>query len=194
MEAVNSILNVTLVFFNVLIAATIIERLLEFISILIEFFEPIIWLDKLWGMLATKIQRSFIRQLEQSKHHGHRRRRLILKAVKSIMFKNSTTSGVPVVIRIDLVRKIALRIIMQVIGIIFGISIAFQTNMDVFQMVNKLGITDIPIPAFWSVLITGILIGSGTSPVHSIIKYAEDLKENEKRNAEIAEIKARLNP
>lgn len=192
MAPIESVLNITLIFFILIVAATIIERLLEFLSILIEFFEPKLRLDKFWYILARKIQKAIIHQFEKLEAKNPRARQLIFNAIKSITYKRATSSGEPIVIRIDFIRKMMLHVIMQIIGIFMGIILAFLTHMNIFAMINTMNITQIQIHSVLGILITGILIGSGTSPVHSVIKLAEDRKESQKREAEIARLKGAL--
>ncbi|MBN2090536.1 hypothetical protein JW964_13060 [candidate division KSB1 bacterium] len=193
MEPIESVLNITLIFFILIVAATIIERLLEFVSILIEYFEPKLKLDKFWYFLAQKIQKAIVHQFEKLEARNPKTRQLVFNAIKAITYKRSTAPGEPIVLRIDFIRKVMLHVIMQVFGILMGILLAFLTHMNIFTMINTLEITEIRIPFVLGVLVTGILIGSGTSPVHSIIKYAEDRKESQKREAEIARLKNALN-
>jgi hypothetical protein len=192
MAPVESILNITLIFFILIVAATIIERFLEFISSLLEFFEPKLRLDKLWFALARRIQKAIVHQFARLEAKSPKARQVIFNAIKTITYKRSTAAGEPIVLRIDFIRKVMLHVIMQIIGVLMGILLAFLTHMNVFAMINMLNITEIRIPTILGILITGILIGSGTSPVHSIIKYAEDRKETQKRDAEIARLKNAL--
>lgn len=192
MEPIESVLNITLIFFILIVAATIIERFLEFISILIEYFEPKIKLDKFWFLLAQKIQSAIVHQFKKLEARRPKIRQLIFNTIKSITYKRATAAGEPIVLRIDFIRKVILHVIMQIIGIILGIVLAFLTQMNIFNMVNMLDITEIRVPSVLGIFITGILIGSGTSPVHSVIKLAEDRKDSQKREAELARLKSAL--
>jgi len=189
---VDAILDIILVFFGVLVSATIIERLLEFLSIVLEYFEPYIKLDKLWWAISRYLQKKFAEALKKVESKGQKNVRKVIDAVKANIFKANTQVGEPVIIQVCSVRKVVITIMIQLIGIIIGISIAFKTNMDIFERVAQLGLNQFKVTHFWGELLTGILIGSGTSPVHSLIRYAESKKESQKRQAQIAQLKASL--
>lgn len=192
MELMTSVLEIGLVFLVVLVAATIVERILEFFSIILEFIEPYIQLDKLWRRLGITIQKKFIKELEKAKGKDRKEIILILNVIQNILFRKDTPAGQPAILRIDLIRNAIMRLVMGIIGIVLGIFLCWRANLNIFDMMSELGVIEISINRVLAVIITGILVGSGTSPIHSIIKYAESKKEDKKREAEMARLKASL--
>ncbi len=193
MEPILSALDVLLIFFIVLVAATVIERLLEFVSIILEYITPFIRLNRLWYAVSTKIQQRAIQELSQLTTHDSKKRRLILNVFKNVILKSDAQPGEPVVIQVDAVRKISMEIIMHTLGIIIGILLAWFSEIDILKILQQLDIIYIHLDRIWSVLLTGIILGTSTGPIHSIIRYAENKKESQKREVEKARLKAELN-
>lgn len=192
MSPIVTLLNIALVFFIVLVSATIIERLLEFLMILLDFLDPYIKLNRVYWGLAEFIKRRMEKHLRAAQEKGRKEMKLVMNVIKSTIFKANVKTGEPVIIRVDLVRKALMVAVIQGLGILVGIWLAFQIRMDMFDMMNQLGVTDFHVKSFWAKLLTGILIGAGTGPIHSFIKYVESKKESQKRQAEIARLKASL--
>lgn len=186
------IINIGLTFFILVVSAVIIERFLQFLSITINFLEPYIKLDKLWWLISAFIQRKLERGLRKAQASGRKEMQLVINAVKATVFKVNPAAGEPVIVQVSLVRRVMKAIILQIIGIAVGILIAFKTQMNIFILVNKLQVTDLYVNPFWAKLLTGILIGAGTNPVHSVLNYIEGQKESQKKQAEVAQIKAAL--
>jgi uncharacterized protein YacL len=147
----------------------------------------------LWYAVSTKIQQRAIRELNQLTVHDSKQRRLILNVFKNVILKSDAQAGEPVVIQVDAVRKMSMEIIMNTFGIVIGILIAWFSGVDIFKILQQLDVIDLNIGRIWSVLLTGILLGTSTSPIHSIIRYAENKKESQKRAVEKARLKAELN-
>lgn len=68
------------------------------------------------------------------------------------------------------------RVILQTAGVMLGTALSLVMGVAVFRM---LGIEGVPLAL--DILFTGILVGSGTEPVHSLIKFLEENKERVKR-------------
>lgn len=192
MNVVTNILEISLVFMAVIVAATIIERFLEFISIIIDFIEPYAKLDKLWRKVGAYLQKKFISELKKTEEKNKKQVLLVLKALQSVLLRKKIQQGQPVTIRIDLIRKVIVRVFMSMLGIAIGIFLCSKADLNIFNMINELDVITINVHPVLAIIISGILVGSGTSPIHSIIKYAESKKEHQKRQAEIARLKASL--
>ncbi|MBN1349099.1 hypothetical protein JXJ21_06810 [candidate division KSB1 bacterium] len=192
MDIITNVLEISLVFIVALVAATVIERLLEFIAIIMDFIEPYIKLDRLWYKLGLVIQKKYTAILESAKKKNKEEFLMALKALRSVLFRENAQPGLPAIIRLDLLRKAVIRIFMVLLGVIFGILLCGLAMLDVFQMINELEVISLNVNSTLAIILSGILIGAGTSPVHSIIKYAENKKESQKRQAEIARLKASL--
>ncbi|MDZ7373739.1 MAG: N-acetylmuramoyl-L-alanine amidase [candidate division KSB1 bacterium] len=76
------------------------------------------------------------------------------------------------------------RIVLQTAGFLLGSLLALVMGVRVFGM---LGIGGVPLVI--DVLFTGILVGGGTEPVHSLIKFLEENKDRVKQ--ELSEARAR---
>ncbi len=74
------------------------------------------------------------------------------------------------------------RVILQTAGVVLGTALSLSMGVAVFRM---LGIEGVPL--FLDILFTGILVGSGTEPIHSLIKFLEENKDKVKRQLEEAE-------
>lgn len=192
MSPFESILNIALLFFIILVSATIIERMLEFLTILLDFFDPFIRLHRVYWGLAGFVKRRMEKNLRQAQVVGRKEMKLVMNVIKTTIFKTNIQAGEPVVIRVDLIRKVLMMAIIQGLGLIIGIWLAFEIRMDVFKMLNQLNVTEFHVNPFWGKTLSGVLIGSGTGPIHSLIKYVESKKEGQKRQAEIARLRASL--
>jgi len=142
--------------------------------------------------MGRLVQRKFMKELETAKRKDKKEIILVLNVIRSVLFRKDTQPGQPAIIRIDLIRKVAVQVFMGILGVLLGIFVWWQANLNIFNMVNELGIIDINVNPVLAIIASGILVGSGTSPIHSIIKYAESKTDNQKREAEIAHLKASL--
>lgn len=192
MSPIESVINIALLFFIVLVSATLIERMLEFLTILLDFLDPFIRLHRVYWGLAEFVKRRMEKNLRQAQAVGRKEMKLVMNVIKTTVFKANIQAGEPVVIRVDLIRKALMIAIIQGLGIFIGVWLAFGIRIDIFKMMNQLGVTEFHVNPFWSKAVTGVLIGSGTGPIHSMIKYVEGKKDGQKRQVEIARLKASL--
>jgi hypothetical protein len=192
MSPIESVINIALLFFIVLVSATLIERMLEFLTILLDFLDPFIRLHRVYWGLAEFVKRRMEKNLRQAQAVGRKEMKLVMNVIKTTVFKANIQAGEPVVIRVDLIRKALMIAIIQGLGIFIGVWLAFGIRIDIFKMMNQLGVTEFHVNPFWGKAVTGVLIGSGTGPIHSMIKYVEGKKDGQKRQVEIARLKASL--
>jgi hypothetical protein len=59
-------------------------------------------------------------------------------------------------------------------GLVLGLVIAFAADLRMFAM---LGVQMVPALAFWDHLITGLVIGTGSQPVHSLINLLQQSQD-----------------
>ncbi|MCK5738025.1 hypothetical protein KAH55_02545 [bacterium] len=189
MKPIVTTLNIALVLFFVLVAATVLERFIEFMLSILAFCEP--RLSRFYWWIARRLKSWLNRKLALKKDDA-RSIQFVVNVVKSVLLKKRVAAGEPIFIQVDFIRTLVIRVLTQAIAILLGITVAFGTHMNVIELVNSLALTNIHLPSWLGMLLTGILIGSGTSPVHSLIKGVEHRKDEKKREAQTAYLKSRM--
>ncbi|MDZ7261407.1 MAG: hypothetical protein ONB05_04805 [candidate division KSB1 bacterium] len=190
MELVSiGILDIALVFLILLAVASIIERVIEFLTVVMDFLEPYIGLDQLWKRLGERIQRKFAKRLEEAAQKGKTEMTMVLNVIKGVLFRPDLPAGFPATVRVDLIRKIILMTSLQIVGIIVGIFLCSKAHLNAFELLKQLGVATIKVSKTLGIIITGILVGFGTGPIHAMIKFAEDKKERQKIRAAVAKLR-----
>ena len=86
---------------------------------------------------------------------------------------------------IEAAKRSRKRVILQLTGSILGGLIAWGMGFAVFA---KLGFTGLP---YWlDVVLTGMLVGGGTEPIHSLIKFLEENKDKAAAETQQVQIRA----
>ena len=145
--------NVLKVYFFLLVFATIINRLLQFVKVLFQWLWPKF---AFLGSIGEGIWQFVKRQMD----------RLKLKYKEEDVRKE--------------VHKVATAIALHGLGFIFGIIITLNFELGVIDLLGwgNIGPT-------LNYIATGILIGAGVDPIHSVFRFAEEKKKLKKLKSQI---------
>jgi hypothetical protein len=162
--------------------ALIIERLLEIIKSVYDFIEAKYdWTD-FWNQRALSIRERLQNRLESARDPkeksfvGDLASRYLNKAFPGY-------EGVPV-ISANKLRSLTVKTVVKSVGIITGIVIALFVGINVFELVAvvtqsdpdvaiPLGVFDVKLPGWLGCVITGIIMGLGSGPMHKFIVALE---------------------
>lgn len=145
--------NVLKVYFFLLVFATIINRLLQFIKVLFQWLWPKF---AFFGKIGEGIWQFVKRQMD----------RLKLKYKEEDVRKE--------------VQKGATAIVLHGFGFVIGIIIAFSFELGVIDLLGWENIS-----STLNYIATGILIGAGVDPIHSVFRFAEEKKKLKKLKSQI---------
>jgi len=73
--------------------------------------------------------------------------------------------------------KAAKRAISLIAGIVLGVALAFATQLRMLVMLDVLPATTAGAVAFFDILLTGLVVGTGSAPVHSLIGILQKTKD-----------------
>ena len=146
--------NVLKVYFFLLVFATIISRIVQFVKL---FFQ---WL---WPKV------SFLQRISE----------VLWLAVKKQMDKLKLSYKEEDIKQI--IRTVLLAIVLHTLGLIIGIVICLNFKLGVVHLLGWANIN----PTL-NYLITGLLIGAGIDPVHSVFRLAEEKRRIKKLKSRMA--------
>lgn len=155
------IFNTITFFFILLIIATILDRLMEILTIFFEWLWPRspflqeCW-NSLWEALAEKLQEIDPRLVQEEN----------LREIK----RNS--------------RAIFLQLVIHVAASALGVFICFRLKLGMLY-----GMDLIKSSSGWDYFLTGLLVGAGSEPIHSLFRIAQARKQKRKLEAQTARIK-----
>jgi len=174
--------QVAAVFFILLAAATVVERVIRVAMVTLDFFEPVLGLPKLWRKLSEAIQKAIVRRLAQAEQTGDVQRGIVLRLLQHWLL-GETRPGQASVLRVEVVRKLVMATFLQLIGFVLGVVISLLADLNVFARLEALGVLQIELSKGIEIFLTGLLVGSGTEPLYQLIKWGEHKKEQQKTKA-----------
>jgi len=169
-----------LVLFRILVVATVIERTLEVINLI----APYLWmyLFRLWNWLTVKVF------LPLKRKETGPPKRWTGPTLREIVHPKEKVKS-----RRDILGN---QIWLQSFGIILGIFVCWRTHLGIFAQLQGVAegpplgnLTDwfVQHAGSWlDYVLTGILVGLGTDPIHSIIKFIIRKRETRKIKVEAA--------
>ena len=173
------ILKVTVLFTLVLALAFLIERLLEILKAIYDLLDSRFNWHGFWTKRAAKIAKKLEQKLKTFEYARHQQVVRVFNRFQSLLLnkKDHPDHEFPVLSG-DLVRSISISVISKVLGMAFGVALAFWMKLDLIIIwqggAGEKAVWDIMIQSQslrW--VITGIIMGLGAGPVHQFIRLIE---------------------
>lgn len=161
-----------------------IERLLELIRAVEDHYEAQNGTVNRWQRVATKLRDRLEVRLEIAKGGGKSTFQRVLLLAARYLSPAPAGSGALIAISTDRIRTLSIGLMCKVYAVALGIAFAFIFGLDLFALVNaSIHQTDgyrIDLPAWLGILLSGIAMGFGASPVHKLITALERVRRTKR--------------
>lgn len=157
-----------------LLIALIIERLLEILKASLDVIEVKFDGHRFWNNRAYELQARWESLLE----HRPSQKLMNRLGLAPVQLENSAYRQAPSISSLRL-RNTTLTYAAKVFGITLGVCIAWLAEIDIFVLVNQLTGNENTSPLFgpwFTKTCTGVAMGLGAGPLHSIIARLEHAK------------------
>lgn len=168
--------------------ALVIERIMEIAMCIYDYVESKRDWGTFWNRQAVNIRERLQNRLEKAKASKAGKEIFEYLAARYVNNDHPGYAGAPV-ISADTVRAFAVKGISKIVAAILGIGIAFYLDINVFTLIAKwtdtssavsLGLFQVHIPDWLGYLLTGIMMGLGSGPMHKFIVALERSRQNRK--------------
>ncbi|MBN1349883.1 hypothetical protein JXJ21_10770 [candidate division KSB1 bacterium] len=182
----DAIFKSTVLLALVLALSYLIERILEILKASYDFIDSRLDWHEYWTRRTYGIKNYLEKKLKLFEYLKPRHTRMVLESVKDTLETdpNTAQNSMPVLSG-DMVRGTAIKIVAKIFAIAMGIGLAFWIQIDLLdiwkQAAGEGSIWVINIDSFnLRIVISGVVMGLGASPVHKIITAIEN-KRKEKQ-------------
>jgi hypothetical protein len=181
MDNVEVITIVTYLFFIYLVLALLIERILEVLLAVYNYFEIKRNWFRLWDQLAEKYQSRFERLYGYQGEGDEKKKKVLDWVLWKAITEPSYTGGKPV-ISANLIRLNYIRIATRVLALIMALVLVISQKLDLVATVERI-VPETEMAAFIThsnfvrVLFTAIAISIGSEPLHQLISRIEKVAE-----------------
>jgi hypothetical protein len=187
MDALEALLNTTILFTLVFALSFVIERLLEILKALYYLLDSRLNWYKFWDVRTKSLKDRLEKRMRIFEYVDPKTVQSVLQRFRG-MFLNSKAdyTGTLPVLSGDLVRSFSIKVGLKVIGMLVGIGLAFWFEIDLLGIWREAVSPD----SIWAINITspslsyalsGIVMGLGTAPVHKIITTIERRQEQRRK-------------
>ena len=184
------LLEVTVLFSLMLTIAFLIERFIEVVKSAFDLLDSRLDWCNYWTARAQTIARNLEKRLKHYKFLGPKNMASVINRFHEMLLNDKAeyNGKVPVVAG-DLVRKVYFKIFSKVLGMIIGVGLAFWLNLDLLTIWHNAAgqysqwVIQIASPTM-RVILSGMLIGLGASPMHKVIRTIE--RQRKKRDSKEA--------
>lgn len=170
-----------------MILAIAIERLLEIIRSIRDYVEArnaSYYQDK-WYARADRLRQHLEKRLDNAKGGNRKVFNTVLTIVARELSVNPDERDASLAISVDKVRSASIRLRYKTLAVALGIAFAFLFRLDILELVqistdqSTMGPQDLNHiqASAWGMIITGIAMGFGAGPVHSLITAMEKARQ-----------------
>lgn len=181
------ILHVTYLYLLILLLALLVERLMEVLMACYEVLEYKCGWHRWWQRRAEKLRERFARRAAGGGLMPAADAPVLLYLIRDVLRgKKESYSGLLPIISPQLVRHAAVAVTARVLASALGIALCVATKIDLVRTFNM----DLQIdhlnkwPAVVTMGISGIIVGLGSEPVHSLIQEVERRRKRKEARAE----------
>ena len=191
------LLNSTVLFALGLCLSIIVERVLEILKCAYDLVDSRCDWYHFWTQRAEKVSKKLEARLRVFEYASPKMASAALRIAHEVLLgkENGYTGTIPTVSG-DLVRAFWIKVILKIVGVLFGIALALQFKVDFIviwhttyeQMKTAaaqtaIAATPLQEPTSLGMVLTGVAIGLGSGPVHKIITAIEKSWEYRKKRA-----------
>jgi len=180
------ILHVTYLYLLILLLALLVERIMEVLMACYDALEYKCGWYRWWQRRAEKLRARFARRAAGATF-GTADASALLYLIRDVLRgKKEGYSGLLPIISPQLVRHAAVAASARVVASTLGIALCAATKIDVVRTFN----IDLQIdyltkwPAAVTLIISGVIVGLGSEPVHSLIQEVERRRKRKEAQAE----------
>ena len=173
------ILEITVLMTLAIALSFLIERLLEIIKAVYDLFDSQFDWYRFWTIRTYKVRNKLERKLRIVEYLGQKNLAKVLnKFNEKLLNRTGNYSGTVPILAGDLVRAVTIKSWMKLLSIGLGIGLAFWMNVDLIKIWqdamsnSSLWIINIKSEE-WRIVISGIVIGLGSNPLHKVITTIE---------------------
>jgi len=168
--------------------ALIIERILEVTKCVYDYLEARKNWGEFWNRRAISIRERLQNRLEKTKENTLQKTVFKYLAARYVNTDHPGYEGAKVISASKL-RSFTVKGVSKSLSVLIGIVIAFSVEINVFNLIEQwtktgealpLGLFEVNLPSWLELLITGVVMGLGTGPMHKFISALERAKRNRK--------------
>lgn len=188
--SMNSFDSALIMLCSALFFSLLVERLLEILKALFDFYEVRAGRQKYWNRAAQRLSH----QLDDLRQAG-RVQAEISKAVNDYLRTDYPGLEGAEALSAEALRALTIKTVSKILAIIIGLTLALLLDINLFALIEQLNYQvailngDDPdsynryfssryIPAVLGETLTGIAIGLGSGPLHKIIEALEKSRKN----------------
>lgn len=180
-DNIDVITTLTYIYFVFLLVALIIERILEVLMAIFNYFELKTNLQELWNWKARKYQARYERLYGYQGAYSEKK-----KIFDTILWKVISEPAYPggkPIISANLIRLSYVRVTTRLLSLYLAFILVYSQGLDLFQVLNiiipqKFAAVSTPQFQGFRYFVTALLISIGTDPLHQLIsrveKYAQE--------------------
>jgi len=173
------ILEITVLMTLAMALSFLIERLLEIIKAVYDLFDSQFDWYRFWTLRTYKVRNKLEKKLRIVEYLGPKNLTKVLnKFGEKLLNRTGNYSGTVPILAGDLIRAVTIKSWMKLLSIGLGIALAFWMNVDLIKIWqdamsnSSLWIINIKSEE-WRIVISGIVIGLGSNPLHKVITTIE---------------------
>ena len=173
------ILEITVLMTLAMALSFLIERLLEIIKAVYDLFDSQFDWYRFWTLRTYKVRNKLEKKLRIVEYLGPKNLTKVLnKFGEKLLNRTGNYSGTVPILAGDLIRAVTIKSWMKLLSIGLGIALAFWMNVDLIKIWqdamsnSSLWIINIKSQE-WRIVISGIVIGLGSNPLHKVITTIE---------------------
>lgn len=184
------LLDVTVLFTLVLALSMLIERLLEILKALYDLLDSRLDWYKFWNRRTEKLQHRLERKMQIFQYVKPALAASVLNRFTEVVIGKDEGIMSPVpMLSGDLVRGLTVKIVSKIIAIGVGIGLAFWMQIDLLQIWSEAArgsrwTLEINSQAV-RIILTGMVMGLGSSPVHKFITAIEKQQKKRKQPTQV---------
>jgi hypothetical protein len=177
---VDNVLNATVGFLAIFSLSILIERFLEIIKSIVDLLDSRLHWHVFWTARAYALKERLVRRLRIEQYMDRDKTARVLASFgKLLLGQEDDYTGTIPTISGDLIRILYIKIGTKVIGMACGILLAMSFNLDILRLMERYFASNmVTTPgSILNPVLTGVIIGLGTGPVHKLIVSIERKRE-----------------
>lgn len=188
-----TLLNLTYLYMIVLLLALLVERIMEVVTAIWDYIEWKARMYRFWNARANKLKKDYERKAKsQILYRVISLTPLVRQIGHATLSSKKGHSDQITIVSGEMIRQATLATATRIVASIFGIlfcNLAGVNLVELFREALPLGSILETWPHWIQLTVSGVIVGLGSEPVHSMIKSVE---KKRKDRAQEAELKKRL--
>lgn len=170
--------------------AMVVERLLEIVKSIIDYFDTRSNAAQIWTRRAESIRNRLELRLNNAKNGDRQQFSLIMEVAARYLSPESSGRNGPLVVSADRVREMSVKLRCKIVGLGFGLLFAWVFKLDIIRLTELAMQTLVDVQSYsvgpLGIILTGVAMGLGAGPVHAMISALEKARETRRKAAKEA--------